>query len=86
MLCFSEIAKNSFGKYFATLLVIKVAEHISQGSCEMSPLNIGIIMIILGGWFMVKHSISFKENGIHIQKHDCNDESIISYDKPLIDE
>jgi hypothetical protein len=46
----------------------------------------GTDIIIPGGWFMVKHLMSFEGNGIQVKQHICNPEFIISYDETLLDE
>jgi hypothetical protein len=35
---------------------------------------------------MVEHPMSFEGNEIHVKKHICNAESIISYDKTVLDD
>jgi hypothetical protein len=46
----------------------------------------GTNIIIPGRWFMVEHSMSFKGNDIQVKQHICNPESIILYDKTVLDD
>jgi hypothetical protein len=86
LLGFSGQEDTSFGKYFAPLINLRIEEHISQISCKIGPLEIEVDLIIPGGWFMMKHPMSFKGNEIQIKEHICDLESIISYDKTLLKE
>jgi hypothetical protein len=65
---------------------LKIEEHVTQISCEIGPLEKGVDLIIPGGWFLVEHPMSFEGNTIQVKEHYCNPESIISYDKTLLDE
>jgi hypothetical protein len=86
LLGFSGHEDISFGKYFTPSLNLKIEEHISQISCEIGPLEIGIDLIILGRWFMVEHPISFEENEIQVKQPICNPKSIISYDETILED
>jgi hypothetical protein len=86
LLGFSGQEETSFGKYFAPLIQLRIEDHISQISCEIGPLEIGVDLIILRGWFMVEHSMSFEGNEIQVKQHICDPESIVSYDETLLDE
>jgi hypothetical protein len=74
MLGFSGQKETSFGKYFTPLLNLRIEEHISQISCEIGSLKIGVDLMIPGEWFMVEHPISFKGNKIQIKQHICDPE------------
>jgi hypothetical protein len=64
LLGFSGQQETSFGKYFAPLINLRIAEHVSQISCEIGPLEKGVDLIIPGGWFLVVHPKSFEGNEI----------------------
>jgi hypothetical protein len=59
----------SFGKYFTPLLNLRIEDHVSQSSYELGPLEIGVDLIILGGWFVVEHPMSFEGNEIQVKQH-----------------
>jgi hypothetical protein len=86
LLGFSGQEENSFGKYFAPLIQLRIEDHISQISCEIGPLEIGVDLIILGGWFMVEHPMSFEGNEIQVKQPLFDPESIISYDETVLDD
>jgi hypothetical protein len=86
LLGFSGQEETSFGKYFAPLINLRIEDHVSQISCEIGPLEIGVDLIIPGGWFMVEHPMSFEGNMVQVKTHHCDPESIISYDETLLDE
>jgi hypothetical protein len=46
---FSGQEDTSFGKYFVPLIDLRIEDHISQISCEIGPLEIGVDLIIPGG-------------------------------------
>ena len=85
LLGFSGQEETSFGKYFAPLINLRIEDHISQISCEIGPLEIGVDLIIPGGWFMVEHPMSFEGNMVQVKQHHRDPESIISYDETLLD-
>jgi hypothetical protein len=64
LLGFSGQEETFFGKYFVPLLNIRIGEHVSQVSCEIGPLEIGVDLIIPGRWFMVEYLMSFEGNEI----------------------
>jgi hypothetical protein len=64
LLSFSGQEETWFGKYFAPVLNLRIKDHISQISCEIGPLQIGVDLIILREWFIVKHPMSFEGNEI----------------------
>jgi hypothetical protein len=39
---------TTFGKYFSPLLNIRIEDYVSQISCEIGPLEIGVDLIIPG--------------------------------------
>jgi hypothetical protein len=49
LLAFSGQEETSFGKYFIPLINLWIADHVSQISCEIGPLEIGVDLIIPGG-------------------------------------
>jgi hypothetical protein len=65
---------------------LRIAEHVSQISCEIGPLEKGVDLIIPGGWFLVEHPMSFEGNEIQVKQHLCDPESIISYNETLLDD
>jgi hypothetical protein len=83
---FSGQQETSFGRYFTSLLNLRIAEHVSQISCKIGPLEKVVDLIIPGGWFLVEHSMSFAGNEIQVNQHLCNPEAIISYDKTLLND
>jgi hypothetical protein len=86
LLGFSEQQETTFGKYFAPLINLRIAKHVSQISCEIGPLEKGVDLIIPGGWFLVEHPMSFEGNEIQVKQHLCDPESIISYDETVLDD
>jgi hypothetical protein len=86
LLGFSGEQETSFGKYFAPFINLRIAEHITQVSCEIGPLEKGVDLIIPGGWFLVEHPMSFEGNEIQVKQHLCDPEWIISYDETLLDD
>jgi hypothetical protein len=86
LLGFSGQEETSFGKYFTPLIDLRIGDHISQISCEIGPLDIGVDLIITGEWFMVEHRMSFEGNEIQVQQHIYDPESIISYNETLLDD
>jgi hypothetical protein len=67
LLGFSGQEETSYGKYFAPLINLRIVDHISQISYKISSLEIGVVLIIRGGWFMVEHPMSFKGNEIQVK-------------------
>jgi hypothetical protein len=49
LLGFSGQEETSFQKHFIPLLNLRIEDHISQISCEIGPLEIGVDLIIPGG-------------------------------------
>jgi hypothetical protein len=86
LLGFSGQQETLFGKYFAPLINLRIEDHISQISCEIGPLEIGVDLIIPGGCFLVKHLMSFEGNEIQVKQHLCDPESIVTYDETLLDD
>jgi hypothetical protein len=86
LLGFSGQEDTSFGKYFAPLINLKIKELISQISCEIVSLKIGVDLIIPGAWFMVEHSMSFEGNEIQVKQHICDPELIILYNETILDD
>jgi hypothetical protein len=86
LLGFSGQEDTSFGKYFASLLNLRIEDHIFQISCKIGPLEIGIDLIILGEWFRVEYPMSFEGNEIQVKQHICHPKSIISYDETVLDD
>jgi hypothetical protein len=74
------------GKYFVPLISLRIEEHVSQISSEIGLLEIGVDLIIPGGWFMVEHPIRFKGNEIQVKQRFYDPESIISCDETLLDD
>jgi hypothetical protein len=85
LLGFSRQEATSFGKDFVPLINLKIEDHISRICCEIGPLEIGVDLIIPGGWLMVEYQISFKGNEIQVKQDICNPESIISYNETLLE-
>jgi hypothetical protein len=85
LLGFSGQEEKSFGKYIAPLLDLKVENHVSQISCDR-PFGKRDKHNYPRGWFMVEHPMPFEGNGIQVQQHICNPESIISYNESVLDE
>jgi hypothetical protein len=83
LLGFSGQEDTLFEKYFTPLLNLKIEKHISQISCEIGSLEIGVNLLGPGGWFMVEYPMSFKGNKIQVKQHICDPESIISYDETI---
>jgi hypothetical protein len=49
LLGFSGQEETLFGKYFTPVIELRIEDHISQISCEIGPLEIGVDLIIPGG-------------------------------------
>ena len=53
---------------------------------ELGRLEDEIDLIILGGWFMVEHLMSFEENAIRVHQHICQPHEEIIYDETLLED
>ena len=83
---FSGKQEQDIGKQFAPLLQLKIGEHETTISAELGRLENDIDLIIPGGWFMVKHPMSFENNNIRIHQHPCQPNDEISYNETVLED
>src|SRR6266849_699159 len=81
---FAGQKEASAGKAFTPHLQLSIGSHTMSISCELATLEPGIQLIILGGWFLVQHPITFHDHGVQIQAHECHSPPGIIYDDELI--
>ena len=66
---FSGEQNQFIGSQFTPFLLLKIGEHQSPISAELGNLENGIDIIILGGWFLIQHPMTFNSEGIQIKEH-----------------
>src|SRR6266849_1403421 len=74
----------SAGKAFTPHLQLSIGIHTTSVSCELATLEPGVHLIIPGGWFLVQHPVTFHDQSVQVQTHECHSPPGIIYDDELI--
>src|SRR6266481_430695 len=81
---FAGQTETSAGKAFTPHLQLQIKGHTTSISCELDTLEPGIQIIILGGWFLVQHPLTFEKGSIQLREHKCYSPPNIIYDEELV--